>query len=374
MKITTLALLAPALTSSSILLPRQTTTDTSYACNNSPDLCSRSYANITHLGAHDSPFLRDGSNSQNSITFADSGNQNVNSTTQLDAGVRLLTAQVHSHEGAWHLCHSTCDLLDVGTLSAWLSEIRVWLDGHPHEVVTLLLVNADDASPSALASEFEAADIASYGYVPPATTFQQPLQTWPTLGEMIQNNSRLVTFIASLTRSESAPYLLDEFSHVFENSYNNTNPSSFTCTPDRPTTLSGSTTTALSAGYLPLVNHFLYSTSMGFGIQTPDIGNISTTNAASGTGSLGEATERCTQEYGGRQPWAVLVDFFDQGDTLQVVDQLNRVTNPVGRGDVPEAAGAAMSTGGAEGKVRVPPLSKLVGLAGAAAAIGGAAF
>ncbi len=33
-----------------------------YACNNSSDLCSRSYSNVTYLGAHDSPFLRNSSN------------------------------------------------------------------------------------------------------------------------------------------------------------------------------------------------------------------------------------------------------------------------------------------------------------------------
>jgi hypothetical protein len=33
------------------------------ACNNSPDLCSKTYGEITHLGAHDSPFLRDSSTS-----------------------------------------------------------------------------------------------------------------------------------------------------------------------------------------------------------------------------------------------------------------------------------------------------------------------
>lgn len=34
----------------------------SFACNNSPDLCSRSYGEITHLGAHDSPFVRNAAN------------------------------------------------------------------------------------------------------------------------------------------------------------------------------------------------------------------------------------------------------------------------------------------------------------------------
>lgn len=31
------------------------------ACNNSPDLCDKTYGEITHLGAHDSPFVRDSS-------------------------------------------------------------------------------------------------------------------------------------------------------------------------------------------------------------------------------------------------------------------------------------------------------------------------
>lgn len=58
-----LALLAP-LVSAEALAPRTT------ACNNSPDLCSKSYGEITHLGAHDSPFVRDAS-----TDYSTSGNQ-----------------------------------------------------------------------------------------------------------------------------------------------------------------------------------------------------------------------------------------------------------------------------------------------------------
>lgn len=118
----------------------------STACNNSPSLCSKSYGEITHLGAHDSPFLRDAS-----TDYSVSGNQFVfiyyyygevtdanasrfyNTTVQLSAGVRLVTAQVHKNNDAWHLCHSSCDLLDAGTLESWLSEIKTWLDGNPND-------------------------------------------------------------------------------------------------------------------------------------------------------------------------------------------------------------------------------------------------
>lgn len=308
-----------------VLAPRNTT----IACNNSPDLCSRAYSNITQLGAHDSPFVNNVSAS-NSITFSDASNQNVNSVAQLSAGVRLLSAQVHNNNGAWHLCHTSCSLLDAGTLSAWLSTIKTWMDGNPNEVVTILLVNSDNASAEDLDSEFEAANITSYGYRPPSAT--TALATWPTLQEMISNNTRLVTFVTSLNplTNTVAPYLLDEFTFVFENSYNVTSLSNFSCVADRPPAVSGQTATAISSGRLPLMNHFLY-TSGGFGIQIPDTANITTTNGKAGIGSLGAAASDCSAAYG-KAPAFLLVDFFDEGSTISVVNSLNGITtNAIGQ-------------------------------------------
>ena len=300
-----------------VLAPR----NTSYACNNSPDLCSRSYSNITQLGAHDSPFLT--STSSETISFTNAGNQNVNSTAQLTAGVRLLTAQVHNNNGSWHLCHTSCSLLDAGTLSAWLSEIKTWMDANPHDVVTILLVNSDNASAADLNSEFEAANITSYAYTPPSTT--TALTTWPTLQELISNSTRLVTFVASLDPSSNtvAPYLLDEFTFIFENPYSVTTLSNFSCVADRPPIVQGQTTTAISSGRLPLVNHFL-DKNIGFGIDTPDTGNITTTNGKTGTGSLGQAASDCSALYG-KAPTFLLVDFFDEGSTISIVNSLNGV-------------------------------------------------
>ena len=305
----------------------------SYACNNSPDLCSRPYSNVTQLGAHDSPFINNGSSESNSlISFTDAGNQNINSTAQLTAGVRLLSAQVHNNDGAWHLCHTSCSLLDAGLLSTWLAEIKSWMDANPHDVVTLLLVNSDNASAADLNQEFEAASITSYAYTPPSTT--TAITTWPTLQEMINKNTRLVTFIASLSPSTNtaAAYLLDEFTFVFENPYNVTSLSDFSCTADRPASVQGQTAQAVSSGRLPLVNHFLDSNE-GLGIQIPDTGNITTTNGLTGTGSLGQTSTTCTSAYG-RKPAFFLVDYFDQGSALEVVDGLNGIT-ATGRGSTP---------------------------------------
>lgn len=96
------------------------------ACNNSPELCTRPYDTITYLGAHDSPYLRD-----ESTQFSSFGNQFFRTTTQLDAGVRLLSAQVHvasnqqTGKRELHVCHSSCALFDAGPLRNWLHEIRM---------------------------------------------------------------------------------------------------------------------------------------------------------------------------------------------------------------------------------------------------------
>jgi hypothetical protein len=296
------------------------------ACNNSPSLCSRAYNNITQLGAHDSPFLRN-----KNTSFSTSGNHYYDTITQLDAGVRLVTAQVHKNDNgtgadAWHLCHSSCDLLDAGTLENWLSGIKGWMDNNQNDVVTLIIVNSDDASASDIGSQFNSSGISEYAYTPPSTTTLPT--TWPTLDNLIGNNTRLMTFVASLSQGSSQyPFLMDSYTFMFENDYENTNPSNYSCTPDRPTGLT--TSTAASSGRMFLMNHFLYETQL-FGIQSPNASYASTTNAETGYGSLGSSISNCTSVYG-KAPWAVLVDFFNVGPAIASVDTANGVTGATGR-------------------------------------------
>ena len=338
-------LLQATSTFGSIIASRQ---NTSVACNNSPALCSRSYSNITQLGAHDSPFLTNASPNLNTFSLSEAGNQNVDSVAQLSAGVRLLTAQVHNNNGAWHLCHTSCSLLDAGTLSSWLSSIKTWLDANPHDVVTILLVNPDNTAAADLDSEFQAANIKSYTYTPPSTT--TALETWPTLQDMIAKNTRLVTFVASLAPSSNtvAPYLLDEFTFVFENPYNVTSPSNFSCAADRPPTLQGQTATAISSGQLPLVNHFLDQQD-GLGIDTPNKTYVATTNGASGLGNLQQAATDCAGVYG-RAPAFLLVDFFDEGSAISIVNNLNGVAASTTGQAKPSSTAALSSNSGVRTK------------------------
>ncbi|KAH9878373.1 hypothetical protein IAQ61_001645 [Plenodomus lingam] len=312
---------------------------TGRACNNSPQLCSLHYDEVTYLGAHDSPFVRDASSGYS--TF---GNQIFNTTVQLDAGVRLLTAQVHVAENAQtknrelHLCHSVCTLFDVGLLHEWLREIRKWLDVNPNEVVTLLLVNMNGVEAQELMEEYSKANLAHYGYVPsqidkappPSNEFKK---TWPTLEDMIDKGERLVSFVHPITPDNiMAPYLLREFDFVWENAYAVTYAENFDCKPDRPSNTS-TVRELQDSGRLFLMNHFLYW-KQAFGIQTPETRKVAETNSWDGPGGLGTHIRQCSSELL-KQPTFVLVDFFNIGVAMDVVDDFNGVQNPIGRKLVP---------------------------------------
>ena len=293
------------------------------------------------------------------LSLAEAGNQNVDSPTQLDLGARLLSTQVHkSGDGSLHLCHSSCDLLDAGTLAAWLTSIKTWLDANKNDVITLLLVNSDNATPTELQSAFTAGGIADYAYTPTTPG------VWPALQDLISANKRLVVFVNAVP-SGGSTYLLNEFDHIYENPYNVTGPTGFTCAIDRGTS---------GTAKLGLMNHLLYTSMAAFGqsIQTPDFNSAETTNSES---SLGAAADSCATAWGAGQPWAILLDFVDLGDGVKVVDRLNGVGDASGRKDAaqtytggaaPSPAAAAMTQGGG-GKVL--SVGKVAGLAAGACSL-----
>jgi hypothetical protein len=280
------------------------------------------------MGVHDAAFLRDSSTS-----FTSAGNQFYNATTALSAGLRLIQAQVHNLNGTLELCHTVCDLLDAGSLETFLAEIKTWMDNNVNEVVTLLLVNSDDEDVSLFGQVFTSSGISEYGYTPTSTS--GPVSTWPTLQTLITANTRLVTFVASITYNPTYPYLLNEFDYVFETAFGVTDLSEFNCTLNRPSTLSSSTS-AISSGYMGLINHFA-DTPEVFGISVPDVTDIETTNSPSTntTGALGANGELCESEWG-VVPTFILVDFFNVGPSIDTADALNGIT-ATGRANVSTA-------------------------------------
>lgn len=293
------------------------------------------------MGAHDSAFLRD-----STTDYSTSGNQFYNATVALSAGIRLLQAQVHNSSGTLELCHTTCTLLDAGTLESFLADIKTWMDANTNEVVTLLLVNSDDQDASAFGTVFESSGISTYGYTPTSTS--GPISTWPTLQTLITANSRLITFIASITYDSTYPYLLDEFDFVFETTFGVTSLSGFNCTLQRPTTLDSSTS-AISSGYMGLINHFA-DTAEAFGISIPDVSDIDTTNSpkTNTTGSLGTNGAECESEWG-IKPTFMLVDFWNVGPSIETADNLNGITatgrTSVSTGELTQGSGASSVVG-----------------------------
>ncbi|KAG8416666.1 hypothetical protein J3458_007233 [Metarhizium acridum] len=298
------------------------TSSSGQACNNSPTLCGRQYNAVTHMGAHNSAFLRD-SSTGNSLA----GNQFKNATAALNAGLRLLQAQVHKPNSTLELCHTSCDLLDAGALESWLKDINAWVTKNPNDVVTLLLVNSDTASASDYAAVFESSGLAKVGYKPQSNVVTS---TWPTLQSMISANARVVTFVTNMDYSASTPYLLPEFDHVFETPFEVTTIGGFNCTVDRPSKANPASS-SLSNGFMSLVNHFKYQSLVG-SIQVPDVDAINTVNSAgtSETGNLGKHLQQCKTEWN-KAPNFVLVDFWDKGDPIAALDNMNGVTDATGR-------------------------------------------
>jgi hypothetical protein len=115
------------------------------------------------------------------------------------------------------------------------------------------------------------------------------------------------------------PYLLDEFNHFWEDPFDSTDPTFAECAINRPNKVD-----ADGKSSMILINHFL-DVSIGIGsnsILVPDRSAESTTNAATGIGSVGDQANRCAGIWG-RYPNVMLVDFFGDGNPLLAAEKMN---------------------------------------------------
>ncbi|VDB86616.1 unnamed protein product [Peniophora sp. CBMAI 1063] len=278
-------------------------------CNGYAELCDRSFGNITFVGAHDSYAVGVGKTA---------ANQDYDITQQLNDGIRMLQVQAHNKDGTIELCHSSCSLLDGGSLQDYLGTLKSWLDSNTNDVVSLLIVNNDDLPASQFGSVFSAAGLESLSYSPSASSLTA--SEWPTLGSLIDNGTRLLTFMDFKADFTSVPYIIDEFSNIWETAYDVTD-TTFDCAVNRS---SGDTSTSMY-----LINHFLDKTTtlLGTTIFTPDTSALNTTNGVSGTGALGTQVSTCAAEYG-RNPNFMLVDYYEYGNgsVFEVAATANGVT------------------------------------------------
>jgi hypothetical protein len=120
--------------------------------------------------------------------------QEIDIPSQLALGVRLLQAQAHDNDGVLHFCHTSCSLFDGGTVQAYLTAVKTFLDANPNEVLTLIFTNPEGQSlPGQWEPAFSNSGIKDLAYVPPHLPMKQ--SDWPTLREMIDSGKRVVVFV-----------------------------------------------------------------------------------------------------------------------------------------------------------------------------------
>lgn len=148
-------------------------------------------------------------------------------------------------------CHTSCDLLNAGPWQSSLELLAFWLKQHPYDVVTWLIVNSDFRPVENYVSAIQDSGVAQYLYEPKYVP--QRRDQWPTLAEMIISGKRLVLFMDYNANQTKVPYILNEFSHMWETPFSPTNRS-FPCTVQRPPHLGDE---KASDEYMYLANHNL---------------------------------------------------------------------------------------------------------------------
>lgn len=172
---------------------------------------------------------------------------------------------------------------------------------------------------------FEEAGLTKYIWSPPNLALN--LSDWPTLGEMILRNRRVVVMLDYGTNQTEVPWILSEFNYQWETPFSPTNPA-FPCTEQRPPNQAEDVTRER----MYMLNHNLnieVSLTGLNGLLVPAYGLLDDVNAVSGNGSLGLNVKHCEQLWG-RPPNWLLVDYYNfgnfNGSVFQVAATANNVT------------------------------------------------
>lgn len=248
-----------------------------------------------------------------------------------------MQGEVHWENNTLWNCHTSCDLLNAGT---WQSELEIakdWLDANPYEVLSFLIVNSDFTTVENFVPAITNAGLLPYVYEPQYVP--QYRDQWPTLGEMILKGQRMVFFMDYNANQTSVPYVLDEFTHIWETPFSPTNQS-FPCTQQRPPNLSEEDA---RERYMYLANQNLNTqvdlSSIGIDTGSTDllIPNTAELNVTNGLdnqyGRAGATLDNCTgmlkiqSLYSrdtnipftadwGRPPTFLLVDYYNFGSPM----------------------------------------------------------
>tara|TARA_B100000809_G_C15016042_1_gene486707 strand:- start:152 stop:1105 length:954 start_codon:yes stop_codon:yes gene_type:complete len=263
----------------------------SYAqCNGSIDLCSKQYNEVAYLTTHNA-FNSD----EDGLFFP---NQTYNIASQLNYGVRGLMIDVYNDLFGTPVAYHSIIALGYIPLSDIFNDIKTFLDNNSNEIVTIILecyVTAND-----IEDEINQSGLSNYLYTHNSG--------WPTLQNMINNNNRLVIFTDVDDASSSQSWYHYVWEYAVETHYSVGNINDFTCDFNRGD----------SVNDLFIFNHFVTDGTLGYGLYNES--NDVNANPFFITRALDCQTQ--TNKF----PNFVTVDYYELGDGLAVVDQLNGLT------------------------------------------------
>lgn len=272
--------------------------EVSEPCNAWTELCERPYDSITFLGTHQSLAFH--------APTWDSPTQAVSLRAQLDAGVRVLSFELHDDKAGPMVCERDCARGGL-PLAPALAEVRAFLDDNPREVVTLFfdVAAAVDLLPEAL----NAAQLGELAYAHPSG------EPWPTLQQLIDAETRLVLFwrpappLVELAATDLPLHDLNELSQETATDY--ASPAELDCARARGD----------AAAPFWLVHHYLNPLDEAGLPPSAEarVQNAAVLNAAS---FMVERLRSCELQHA-KAPNFVLVDFFDTGDVFTPVQVLS---------------------------------------------------
>ncbi|MEM9565945.1 MAG: hypothetical protein AAGA93_25205 [Actinomycetota bacterium] len=289
-------------------------TEAAVGCNGHEELCDRRIDEVVFAGSH------------NAMSSSDLGwdlaLQTGDMVTQLDHGIRALLIDAlywdddgqldggaaagdaatvieaalgddQPRPGTW-LCHGFC-ALGATDLVAGLTEIDVWLDEHPREV--LLIVVQDEITFDDLQDAFVASGLRDRAHA------HQPGEPFPTLGELIDRDERILVY--GENQGERGQWFQNAYDTAFtETPFTFAVANEFSCEPNRGD----------AANPLFLINHWI---TTGIPVQEAAI-------TINDRASLLDRVDECEEERA-RRPTVLAVDFVETGDLVDVVDELNGV-------------------------------------------------
>ncbi|PIG88484.1 hypothetical protein AARAC_008256 [Aspergillus arachidicola] len=251
-------------------------------------------------------------------------NQALEVEDQLNDGIRMLQFQTHLVNNTMYLCHSSCELLNVGTLEAYLTRVTKWMKAHPYDVVTILMGNADYVDPGNFTGPVQNSGLMDLVYTP--TKIPMALDDWPTLSNMIFSGKRAVMFLDYQADQTAYPWLMDEFSQVWETPFSPTDRD-FPCDVQRPPDLAAND--AKNRLYMANHNLNIQMDVLNLNLLIPNTALLNETNNVTGYGSLGLMASNCTKIWN-RPPNFLLVDYYNygpvNGTVFEVAAQMNNVT------------------------------------------------